>query len=374
MEVTIVGAGIVGAAIARALAREGSRRVTVCEARFPGGGATAAGMGHLVVIDDSPTQLALTARGRALWADEAARLPRAAEYRQTGTLWVAADDEEMADVVAKARRLGAAGIGCDVVDGPTLARREPALRNGLAGALSVPDDAVVYAPPVAAAWLAEAVAAGATVRRDSPVVAVDAPGRVRFADGTLLDGDAVVIATGAAAAALLPGVPVRPRKGHLVITDRVPGMVRSQLVELGYVKRAHDVGTDSVAFNVQPRATGQLLVGSSRQIDVADRAIDEAMLGRMLARCLEFMPALAGVPAIRAWVGLRAATPDGLPLVGPWPGAAGIWLATGHEGLGITTAPATAETLVGRLRGRSDPLAAALAPARFGGAFTGAWA
>jgi len=157
-----------------------------------------------------------------------------------------------------------------------------------------------------------------------------------------------------------------------VITDRVPGMVRSQLVELGYVKRAHDVGTDSVAFNVQPRATGQLLVGSSRQIDVADRAIDEAMLGRMLARCLEFMPALAGVPAIRAWVGLRAATPDGLPLVGPWPGAAGIWLATGHEGLGITTAPATAETLVGRLRGRSDPLAAALAPARFGGAFTGA--
>ncbi len=355
MKVTVVGAGIVGAAAAAALARAGCR-ATVYEARFPGGGATAAGMGHVVVMDDSPAQLALTARGREVWESLADRLPAAAEYRRTGTLWVAADDDEMAEAEAKAGRLAAAGIACRMIDARELARREPALRGGLAGGLLVPDDAVVYPPPVAAWMLAEAVAAGAVVHRGAEVVALGETGAVRLADGTVLDADVVVVATGAAAAALVPDVPVRPRKGHLVITERVPGMVTSQLVELGYVKRAHDVGTDSVAFNVQPRATGQLLVGSSRQIDVTSRGIDEAMLSRMLARCLEFMPGLGSVPAIRSWTGLRAATPDGLPLVGPWPAAEGVWLATGHEGLGITTAPATAEVLAAALLGRASAI------------------
>jgi glycine/D-amino acid oxidase-like deaminating enzyme len=151
-----------------------------------------------------------------------------------------------------------------------------------------------------------------------------------------------------------------------VITDRAPGLIRHQVVELGYVKRAHDVGTDSVAFNVQPRATGQVLVGSSRQIDVTSPAVEPKLLETMLARCFDYLPRLATVPAIRAWTGLRAATPDGLPLVGPWPAIAGLWLATGHEGLGITTAPATAEGLVAGLLGRDavvDP--APWLPARF---------
>jgi glycine/D-amino acid oxidase-like deaminating enzyme len=364
MVVTVVGAGIVGAACARALARAGCR-VTVCEPRFPGGGATAAGMGHVVVMDDSPAQLALTARGRDLWEELAPVLPAGTEYRRTGTLWVAADDDEMAEASAKASRLVAAGIACRLVDGAELARREPALRAGLAGGLLVPDDAVVYPPPVAAWMMEEALAAGAECRRGRAVVAVDDDGQAHFEDGTRLGADAVVVATGAAAAALVPGVPVRPRKGHLVITDRAPGFVTHQLVELGYVKRAHDVGTDSVAFNVQPRATGQLLVGSSRQIDVTSRDIDAAMLSRMLARCLDYLPGLARVPTIRAWTGLRAATPDGLPLVGPWPGTTRTWLATGHEGLGITTAPATAEVLAAGLLGRQAPLPAApLLPAR----------
>jgi glycine/D-amino acid oxidase-like deaminating enzyme len=121
-----------------------------------------------------------------------------------------------------------------------------------------------------------------------------------------------------------------------------------------------------VAFNVQPRATGQLLVGSSRQVDVDSRDVDRAILRQMLDRCREYMPDLADVPAIRTWTGLRAATPDGLPLVGPWQKLPGVWLATGHEGLGITTSLGTAELVAHGLSGtgtRLDPLA--FLPARF---------
>lgn len=354
MDVIIVGAGIVGAACARALAANGVR-VTLLESRFPGCGASAAGMGHVVVMDDSPAQLALTGRSRRLWDDLAVDLPPEAEFRRAGTLWVAADDAEMDEARQKSRRLAGVGIVSHVLDDVELSRCEPNLKAGLAGGLLVPDDAVVYPPPAVAALVAAAVAHGATFLHNTPVRAVvsvgASAGGVHLADGRVLHGDAVVVATGAEAVRLLPGLPVRPRKGHLVITDRVPGFLTRQVIELGYVKRAHDVGTDSVAFNVQPRATGQLLIGSSRQIDVTSRDIDHAILRTMLDRCVDYMPGLAALPAIRAWTGFRAATPDGMPLVGPWPHVPGVWLATGHEGLGITTSLATAELLAAQLVG-----------------------
>jgi glycine/D-amino acid oxidase-like deaminating enzyme len=369
MDVTIIGAGIVGAACARSLAAAGSR-VTIVESRFPAGGATAAGMGHVVVIDDSPAQLLLTRRSRELWHRLATELPPTAEFRTTGTLWVAADDAELEEAVRKAALLREAGITAEILDAGQLARCEPNLRAGLVGGLLVPDDAVVYPPPAAAALLDAAAADGARLIRAATVRDVAAtdlpPGSLRLEDGRVLRGDAIVVAAGADAPLLLPGLPVRPRKGQLVITERVPGFINRQLIELGYVKRAHDVGADSVAFNVQPRATGQLLIGSSRQIDQLERGIDYDILRRMLDRCLDYLPALRSLTTIRAWTGFRAATPDGLPLVGPWPATPGVWLATGHEGLGITTSLATAELLTAMLVGTPCELAdAAYRPDRF---------
>jgi glycine/D-amino acid oxidase-like deaminating enzyme len=151
---------------------------------------------------------------------------------------------------------------------------------------------------------------------------------------------------------LTPGIEVRKRKGHLAITDRYPGWVRHQLVELGYLKSAHSISTDSVAFNVQPRKTGQLLIGSSRQFGADHSAIDTYMIHRMLSRAREYMPGLADLSAVRCWTGFRAATPDKLPLIGPTPGNSRLYLATGHEGLGITTSLATGRLVADRILGR----------------------
>ena len=157
---------------------------------------------------------------------------------------------------------------------------------------------------------------------------------MKLSDGTQISAGIAINATGAWAPELTPGIEVRKRKGHLVITDRYPGWVRHQLVELGYLKSAHSISTDSVAFNVQPRKTGQLLIGSSRQYGAEHSSIDAHMLTRMLERALEYMPGLAGISAIRSWTGFRAATPDKLPLIGPCAADPRLYLATGHEGLG----------------------------------------
>jgi glycine/D-amino acid oxidase-like deaminating enzyme len=149
---------------------------------------------------------------------------------------------------------------------------------------------------------------------------------------------------------------MKKRKGHLAITDRYPGFVRHQLVELGYLKSAHSLASDSVAFNVQPRATGQILIGSSRQYGVEDSEIDRRMIRSMLSRACEYLPGLAAKSVVRCWTGFRAATPDKLPLIGPSTKKPNVWFATGHEGLGITTSLATAKLLVDQILGRTPAI------------------
>jgi D-hydroxyproline dehydrogenase subunit beta len=363
-DVVVVGGGIVGAACAAACARAGMR-VALVEREIIGGGATAAGMGHVVVMDDSEAQFALTRHSQRLWAELARELPPSCEYETTGTLWVAAHDEEMAEAERKLAYYRRRDVPARLLSARDLAEAEPNLRPGLAGALLVPQDAVVYPPTVALHLARDAEAHGATLVIGGKVVRMGL-GSVQYADGGEIRAPRIVDATGAWATDLHPAIPVRKRKGHLVITDRYPGFARHQLVELGYLKSAHTIGADSVAFNVQPRSTGQILIGSSRQYGNEDLAIDQHMLTAMLNRAIEYMPGVASLHAIRTWTGFRAATPDKLPLIGPSIDDESVWLATGHEGLGITTSLGTAALLAAAFTGHAPPIPIeSYLPARF---------
>lgn len=355
-DVLIIGAGIVGAACAAAFAREGLS-VGIVEADVIGGGATAAGMGHLVVMDDSEAQFALTRYSQTLWQQLAGDLPSDVEYMACGTIWVAADEEEMGAVLGKKEFYESRGVPVQILDAQALREAEPSLRAGLPGGLLVPEDAVIY-PPCAARFLVEQAQSRGAHLYIPRVVTELAPDGVRLNDGTSIVAQSIVIAAGTWSPMLAPAIGVRKRKGHLVITDRYPGFVHHQLVELGYLKSAHSLTNESVAFNIQPRRTGQLLLGSSRQFDQESSVVDHHMLTRMLARAQEFIPEIEHLSAIRTWTGFRAATPDKLPLIGPMPGHDNLFLATGHEGLGITTSLGTARLLVDQLLGRTPQIPA----------------
>jgi glycine/D-amino acid oxidase-like deaminating enzyme len=353
-DVVIVGAGIVGAACAYFLMREGLR-VAVLEKGIVGGGATAAGMGHLVAMDDSPAQLALTKLSLQLWRELKDGLPASAEYQQTGTLWIASDEEEMAEVRRKYELYTSVGLACEILDSAALAEAEPKLRRPLAGALRVLGDGVIY-PPAAAKFLLQEVSARGALFTDCDVRSIDGA-TVVLGDGTRIAAGHVVNAAGCSATELTPGIVMRKRKGHLIITDRYPGFLRHQVVELGYLKSAHSVTADSVAFNLQPRATGQVLIGSSRQYADESTTVDYGIVRRMIERACEYMPEVAALSALRIWTGFRAATPDKLPLIGPSPEDPKVLLATGHEGLGITTSMATARLITDMLFQRTPPIA-----------------
>lgn len=365
-DVMIVGAGIVGAFCARALRLAGLDVLSV-DAHPPGGGATAACMGHVVVMDDSEAQFALCHRSRQLWDALADELPESAERDGCGTLWLAEDDEQMDAVRTKHAFYGKRGVATEILDARQLAGAEPELRADLVGALRVPDDSVVY-PPAVVAWLLRNVPTeiGTAVER----VATDGDGaRVVLRDGRTLAAGHVVVAAGVASLdrldeslrQTLPDAAIRPRKGHLVITDRgsqgAPAFCHHQLVELGYLASAHgDPAAPSVAFNLQPRKTGQMLVGSSRQLGTTDPAVEPDIVRQMLERAHHFLPGLGRLQAIRTWTGFRPSTDDHLPYVGPIPGHERVVLAAGHEGLGITTAPGTAELVAHHVAGESTGL------------------
>src|SRR5215472_771914 len=110
----VIGAGIVGAACAHECGQRGMR-VLVIDREIVGGGTTGAGMGHIVVMDDSEAQFALTRYSQTLWQELRPQLSDDVEYEQCGTIWVAADEEEMAEVRRKHEFYSQRGVPTEVL-------------------------------------------------------------------------------------------------------------------------------------------------------------------------------------------------------------------------------------------------------------------
>lgn len=351
-DVAIIGAGIVGAACAAALTRE-NLNVVVIDKNGIANGTTAAGMGHIVVMDDSDAQFALTQYSQKLWTELSEELSESCEFEKCGTIWVAADEEEMLEVRRKHSFYNERDIKCEILDEHALRHAEPNLAEGLAGGLLVQNDSVVYQLTATRSLMDRAMSNGAELITGTDVVEIG-NGQVDLENGDRIVAAAVVNAAGANAAELSPQLNIKKRKGHLVITDRYPNFVSHQLIELGYLKSAHGKDADSVAFNVQPRITGQILLGSSRQFGAETAEIDNELVRRMTARAFEYMPKLRDLSANRVWTGFRPATPDNLPYIGKI--SESVYAAAGHEGLGITTSLGTAELIADAILGRQSAI------------------
>ena len=198
----IVGAGIVGAACAAELAALGMR-VEVLDAQGIGGGATAAGMGHIVVMNDSPAEFALSRYSRDLWLALAPQLRTRDAFARCGTLWVAADDEEWQAARAMHAAFEAQGVSAQLLDAAALRACEPALAASMAGGLRIEHDSIVYAPTVAEWLLTQSSGVEKIrVRLGTRVAAINAGG-VTLADGERISAEHVIVANGLGAQQLL---------------------------------------------------------------------------------------------------------------------------------------------------------------------------
>lgn len=363
MTVIVVGAGVIGCAIAYELAVRGAA-VVVLDARGLGQGATRASAGILAPYIEGHSSALLRLgicsldRYDAFVRRVAADSERAIEYRRTGTLQVARTDEEARQLARQQQALAGLGTRADVVDGGEARRLEPALAQDIRGALRVQAHGYVRAGVLTEALAAAARARGArmSVVRVERVRAAGDGVAVTTADGDIT-ADAVVLAAGSWSGdivmAPLPPAPVRP--------------VRGQLVELRLPQPpvAHIVwGTDCYLV---PWKDGRVLVGATVEDVGFDERVTVGGVRQLLESAAQLVPALGGAAFEGARAGLRPATSDELPIIGASTTMRGVFYATGHYRNGVLLAPLTASLVADLLLdGHARPELNLVRPDRFG--------
>ncbi|TCN40168.1 glycine/D-amino acid oxidase-like deaminating enzyme [Kribbella orskensis] len=350
-DVVVVGAGIVGAACAEALAAAGVR-VLVVDRGGVAGGTTAAGEGNVLVSDKEPgPELDLAIASRREWPAVLKRLPERVadvEWEPKGGLVVATTDPAPLEAFAEVQR--SAGVDARVITPAEAFELEPLLTRAVTTAAYYPDDAQLQPVLAATALLAAVRARGREVRAGVNALAVrrsDA-GRV-----TGLETDAGVVPCGAVVNACGPwagafseaaGGPIQvlPRRGMILVTAPLPVCVRHKVYDADYVGAVGsgeaDLQTSTV---VESTRGGTVLIGSSRERIGFDDAVRVKVLRELARKAVGLFPFLAGVPVMRAYGGFRPYAPDHLPVIGADPRIEGLWHATGHEGAGIGLAAST---------------------------------
>ncbi len=343
--VVIVGAGIVGASTAYYLSLAGAR-VTLLDARTPSSGATGASDGAVSVASKRPgTMMRLAREARDLYAQLVKEGVLAGAFHTRPTYLFARTPEEVTLIHTQGNDLASEGEPTLALTRSELLNQIPGLGARVLAGLKVPQDGHAIGYQVVSRLLA---AAHITPQRHTAVRRlVVAHGKVIGVDtdaGRIL-ADRVVVAAGIDSGPLVGLSDVMiPRKGQLIVTDRAAmggAAFPGPLMSAGYLaaKRATVPGQSSVNLVIDPLATGQFLIGSSREEGLLDRQTDVVTVSAILREALDVYPTLARQRVVRTFAGIRATTPDALPIIGRHPDLEGLIIATAMQGDGICMGP-----------------------------------
>jgi glycine/D-amino acid oxidase-like deaminating enzyme len=364
-DVVVVGAGVVGASCAYFLAAQGAR-VHICDRAFVASGSSGACEGNVLAWDkELERELPLALRSADLWQELSQTLPDDFEYDRKGSIVVAENEAEMIASVERRRVLEGLGVHGEVLDAEGLRREEPYAAHDLPGGVLYPGDAQLEPRLATAALVRAAVKNGArlSLERSIDRLIRSADGRVTGVEtsGGRINAGAVVVAAGVWTPSLVETagltVPVKPRKGQVVVLERSPVRFRRKLSEAGYAAAVESDDAElAIAMVVESTVSGTALLGSSRQHVGFDREVDVSVAGAIARRAARFFPVLNEARALRVYAGLRPLSPDHVPIVGPFEEAPNLCVATGHEGAGIGLAPATGELVAAWHAGGPTPL------------------
>lgn len=356
-DVLILGGGVIGLSLAYELATHGLR-VQVIDRASPGREASWAGAGILPparrdTAQDACEQLAgMSCQLHAEWAERLRdETGINTGYRRCGGIYVATATDEIAALQAAANHWQRHRIEAHALTAAELAQLEPALATGAAArepllAYHLPDEAQVRNPRHLKALLAACQVRGVTIMADCEAQKFERDGSritaVETSRGRMAAGK-FVIACGAwsspLAEALGARVAVRPIRGQMVLFNTTVAL--SCVVNQG-------------PRYLVPRFDGHVLAGSTEEeAGFEKRTTPEGVEG-LLQLARELAPALEGATVEQTWAGLRPASGDGLPWIGPLPDLQNAWLAAGHFRAGLHLSTATA-VVMGQLIRQETP-------------------
>jgi glycine oxidase len=349
-DVVVVGAGIVGVAIAFELAREGRRVLLLERGDAPGREASAAAAGIVGAEIESHgaldlQDLALASRLRYPAFVEAVRAASGTdpELVRSGVLLASTDAAHLADARGRAERNAARGLPSRAVSADEARALVPGLSSAVLGGAHFAGDGRVDPVRLFDATLSAFRAAGGALRTAARVTRVqpEPSGAWVVLEGDELVAKHVVLAAGAWSSSIagvdLP--PIEPVRGQIVELRAEPGLFGPVV----FGKRCYLV----------PREDGRVLVGSTMERVGFDKRVTAGAVRELLDAALELVPALAEAAVERTWAGLRPMSPTMRPVLGTL--APGLHVAAGHGRNGVLLAPITAAALVACVRGEPMP-------------------
>lgn len=347
----VVGGGVIGMAIARALAPE--RSVLLLERDRPGRQASWAAAGMLCPQSEAEEDGDLFRFGLdslSMYPGFVSELRDETgvdvEYRADGVLALASGRDEMDDLRRRAAWQRRIGLDAKLLDGDAVARLEPRLTLQAEGGLFFPGDHQVRPRRLLDALERSCMLRGVDVASDAAAAEVlSAAGAVRGVrvGATEIHGPSVIVAAGAWASSLeglVPRVETRPRKGQ-ILSLRMPGPDIRRVVRWRHLY-------------LVPRNDDRLIVGGTDEDVGFDRNLTAAGVGGLLDGARRMASAVGAFPIVETWTGLRPMLPDGLPAIGE-AGLDGLYYALGHYRNGILLAPGTVEIVRAALEGDPAP-------------------
>ena len=341
-DIIIIGAGIIGCAIAYNLAKRDANTLVIDKATRVGTEASWAGAGiltsHASTHEPYPT---LCRASLALYPALADELKTATqidiEFIRSGTLSVIFNPDEAAGLVGLAERRVKRGFSAEVLTAEEALRLEPALSPAIRGAVLFPEDAQVRNPKLVTAFAKGAAQLGTQFKLGNPITGfIRENGRVVAAvvNGERIYADTFVIAagcwTGTLSAMLGCPIPIVPAKGQIVLVEAMPPLFHRTI--------------DGLGVYLVPRADGKLLIGATVEIAGYDKSTTVDGVKQMIDAGIGIAPSLAQSTFVQTWTGLRPYAKNG-PVLGYLPGHENVVLASGHFKNGILLAPITGKLI-----------------------------
>ena len=349
-DIVVIGGGAVGTAVACYLARDGMDVALIERGEYAWGSSRRCD-GHAVTYDSPPGYFSRFCKlGLDLFPEIIPHLPCDIEFTPEGLGLLVDDDRDMDTVIASYEGKKAEGIPVSLWNRDDLKRFEPNISDNVVACLNFTGDAKLNPMRLAFGLAHLAEKHGARTFNRSRVTNINLRNNVLESvetDHGVIRANKVVLAAGVWTPELgaMAGVniPVRPRQGQILVTERLSGLVGKNYAEYGYLAaKSGKVRSGvtpamekfGVAFVTEPSHAGTVLIGSSRRFVGMDTAPHPAVMQAIAQRATHFFPKFAETRIIRAYAGLRPASPDGKPIISPTH-VGGVYVASGHEGNGI---------------------------------------
>jgi sarcosine oxidase subunit beta len=354
-DVVIIGGGIIGTAIAYFLSGQKINVILLEKSGIASGSSGACDGGVVMQTKKPGVHLKLALESHALLSQIQDHLPVPIEYEKSGGLIVMETEDEKTAMKQFVEAQRQTGLDVELLDQKQLRTLAPQLSEHLIGATYSPWDGKINPIALTLGFAMGAKQMGSEILTGTAVLDIELEGKQISAVVTAagkIETRMVVNATGVYASEIgrMLGIeiPIKPRRGQLLVTEARPGLLNHWLVSANYIAAKFNpqlAKEGAGGVSIDQTQTGNLLVGSTREFVGYDRRTTVAGLKQIASRAVRILPDLKHTHLIRAFAGLRPYTPDGLPILGEVENIKGLIMAAGHEGDGIALSAITGKLI-----------------------------